>query len=299
MSNDPPTPKKSNPFRRAVLHGLGVVLPPLLTIVLFIWAWAQIDNYVLKPVESLLHTAISTYGMPKIHANKPADTNYSPVGTGEHRAWIPSFVIQTVQDKKAAGSKLPETARGYYDRYIRLNYLRRDLVIPVFLSVFVLLLYLAGKLLALGIGRFFVGLFERLIDRLPVIRNVYSSVKQVTDFAFKERETPEFSAVVAVEYPRKGIFSIGFVTGSGMKDIMEHAGEPILSVLMPTSPMPATGFTISVRKSETVDLDISIDQAIQYVVSCGVVVPDHQQWERIEERMTNAVANIEESAESA
>lgn len=61
-----------------------------------------------------------------------------------------------------------------------------------------------------------------------------------------------------------------------MLDIRRAAGEPVLSVLMPTSPMPATGFTISIPKSETVDLDITIDQAIQYCVSCGVVVPDHQ-----------------------
>ena len=62
-----------------------------------------------------------------------------------------------------------------------------------------------------------------------------------------------------------------------MLDIRSAANEPVLSVLMPTSPMPATGFTITVRKSETVDLDITVDEAIQYVVSCGVVIPAHQQ----------------------
>ena len=70
---------------------------------------------------------------------------------------------------------------------------------------------------------------------------------------------------------------MGFVTGEGMTDIRDAAGEPILTVLMPTSPMPATGFTISVAKSETIDLNISIDQAVQFCISCGVVIPDHQQ----------------------
>ena len=66
------------------------------------------------------------------------------------------------------------------------------------------------------------------------------------------------------------------MTGESMKGISEATGEPVLSVLMPTSPMPATGFTITVRASETIDLNISVDQAIQFVVSCGVVVPSHQ-----------------------
>lgn len=77
---------------------------------------------------------------------------------------------------------------------------------------------------------------------MPIIRNVYSSVKQVTDFAFNDSEI-QYTRVVAVEYPRKGIWSMGFVTGESLMDIRKAAGEPMLSVLMPTSPMPATGFT--------------------------------------------------------
>ena len=97
----------------------------------------------------------------------------------------------------------------------------------------------------------------------------------MTDFVFTERDI-EFTRVVAVQYPREGIWSVGFVTGESMLTMQNVAAEPVLSVLMPTSPMPATGFTITVRKSETIDLDITIDQAIQFVVSCGVVVPASQ-----------------------
>ena len=80
--------------------------------------------------------------------------------------------------------------------------------------------------------------------------------------------------MVAVEYPRKGAWSVGFVTGESLLTIRGAAHEAVVSVLMPTSPVPGTGFTITVRKSETIDLDIPIDQALQFVVSCGVVVPD-------------------------
>jgi len=145
--------------------------------------------------------------------------------------------------------------------------------------VFVLVLYLLGKFLAIGIGRFFWGLFERGIGSLPLVRNVYSSVKQVTDLMFNEHEL-EYTRIVAVEFPSKGIWSIGFVTGESLNDIRAAANEPVLAVLIPYSPLPITGATITVRKSETIDLNITVDQAFQFVVSCGVVVPPHQMFSR-------------------
>ncbi|MCS5629417.1 MAG: DUF502 domain-containing protein, partial [Pirellulaceae bacterium] len=127
------------------------------------------------------------------------------------------------------------------------------------------------------VGRGMFNLFEKIINRIPLIRNVYSSVKQVTDFIVGDREQEmEFNQVVAVQYPSQGIWSIGFVTGTTLRTLHEEHGEPFVSVLMPTSPMPATGFTISVPVSQTVSLNITMDQAIQFVVSCGVVVPRSQ-----------------------
>ena len=91
----------------------------------------------------------------------------------------------------------------------------------------------------------------------------------------------QYSRVVAVEYPRKGIWSLGLVTGESMLDIRSAANEPILSVLIPTSPMPVTGYTVTIRKSEALDLNITIDQAFQFIVSCGVVIPPQQLQEAL------------------
>lgn len=328
-------PKKSKPhFRRFVLRGLGVVMPPLLTIVLFIWAWTTIDGYVLRPIENLMAwTAASV--MADVHSEIPKDiepdmvsvvdsqgkrvppetveqlTNHSGQIAGAAslqgwrvksfthegttfvpitgKKWIPQGVYDTV--KADPGDLKIETATSgdIYNRYVRDTYLKRWITIPTFLSVFVTLLYLFGKFIAAGMGRMFWNGVEALIHRLPVIRNVYSSVKQVTDFVFSEREI-EYTRVVAVQYPRKGVWSIGFVTGESMIDIRSAANEAVLSVLMPTSPMPATGFTITVRKSETIDLNITIDQAIQFVVSCGVVVPAQQQQNEISGKISAAIA---------
>jgi uncharacterized membrane protein len=114
--------------------------------------------------------------------------------------------------------------------------------------------------------------FERVITRLPFVRNVYSSVKQVTDFVFSEREI-EYTRVVAVEYPRKGIWQLAFVTGETLLDVSAAANEATLTVFFPCSPMPFTGFTATVKRSETLDLNVTTEQAIQYLVSCGVVSP--------------------------
>jgi uncharacterized membrane protein len=129
---------------------------------------------------------------------------------------------------------------------------------------------LLGKFIAIGVGGYFAHLIESVIRRLPVVRNVYSAAKQISDFLFSEREF-KFTRIVAVEHPRKGIWSVGFVTGEGLPEVRQSVDEPLVTVLIPYSPLPITGCTIIVRKSECIDLDITFDQACEYIVSCGVV----------------------------
>ncbi len=86
----------------------------------------------------------------------------------------------------------------------------------------------------------------------------------------------QFNRVVAIEYPRKGAWSLGFVTGEGLADIRTAANELVLNVFVPSSPMPLTGWTLILPKSEVIDLDMTIDQACQFLISCGVVVPQQQ-----------------------
>jgi uncharacterized membrane protein len=286
-------PAPRGTFRRAVLRGLGVVMPPLLTLVLFIWAWNAIENYVLRPLETGIRYGVvwnfkdirSVVPPGAILADKQKPMGgftyngvvYVPDSTGSR--YLPQYVVGYVTenlDRLDPYQPLPATATAYWHRYVELRYLPRTIVVPVFLILFLAVLYFLGRIFTHGLGRWLLTQFDGFINRLPVVSNVYGSVKQVTDFVFSDREI-EFNRVVAIEYPRKGIWSIGFVTGQSMIDISAAANEPVLSVLMPTSPMPMTGFTVTVRKSEALDLNITIDQAIQFVVSCGVVVPAVQQ----------------------
>ena len=297
-----PTAARTNPFRKAFLRGLGILMPPLLTLFLLLWAWNLIETYVLVPVENLAEASIpwlSRDVAPEIpdQLKDPAtgefndDTRISREG---------NEVVSYHYDNRVYTRSGNGTWVGYYPReYVRKKYLSRQTTLPPFVAGLILVCYLLGKFVAAGVGHMIVGFFDRLMLQLPLISNVYSAVKQVTDFVFVEREI-EFNRVVAVEYPRRGVWSVGFVTGESMIDIRTVADEPVLSVLMPTSPMPVTGFTITVLKSEAVDLNISVDQAIQFVVSCGVVVPPHQQIldnSHIAGRVTDALASHVRDAE--
>ena len=269
------------PFRRAVWRGLGVVLPPLLTIVILFWIGNTVKQYAYEPVKFAARELIYLR-VADIRTNLPDDDLTTPQAITDDGVfmrvdgnyYIPAEVEATVRQNRD-GRTLPETASDIYRRYVEIRYLKPYLFIPAFLSVFILLLYLLGKFMAIGVGHFFVRLFEKFIARLPLVRNVYSSVKQVTDLMFSEHEI-QYTRIVAVEFPCKGIWSIGFVTGESMLDIRAAANEPVVAVLIPYSPLPITGATITVRKSETIDLNITVDQAFQFVVSCGVVVPPQQ-----------------------
>jgi len=299
MASSKPTPaKKPKPgirgggFRRAILRGLGVVLPPLLTIVVLIWAWSTIESYVLTPIESWVRwgivaniedtkTEIPAEAQPTLTTRRTEGFTYEgiryvPDPTG--RRYLPEDVKRLVDQRLGDFGPFvsaPSSANAYWHRYTQLRYLQRRFVVPIFLICFTTALYFLGRIVTIGLGRWVLQGFERAILGTPFVSKVYGSVKQVTDFAFSERDI-EFNRVVAIQYPREGIWSIGFVTGNSMKGIADFTGEPMLSVLMPTSPMPMTGFTVTVKKSEAVDLDLTIDEAIQFVVSCGVVVPSQQ-----------------------
>ena len=294
--DNPGSKRSARPIRTAVLRGLTVVLPPLLTIVIFIWIAGTIQQYVLEPVRVLTRDVVvwvtadirTLKELPaaererqQMAASDPESARqvdhlleYQQIANGGKEQYIPRSVYDHVMEHRRVES-MPGTAKEIYRRYVELRYLQPYQIIPYFLCGFILVLYLLGKFMAAGVGRFFWGTFERGITRVPFVRKVYSSVKQVSDFLLSDREV-QYSRVVAVEWPRKGIWCMALVTGSSLKEVRSAAGEEVLSVLVPTSPMPATGFTVTVKKSETVELDITIDEAIQFIVSCGVVVPPGQ-----------------------
>ena len=143
------------------------------------------------------------------------------------------------------------------------------------------IIWLAGFMVATYIGKALFRRLDRTYRRIPLIRVVYPALKQVSDF-FLARRSVRFSRVVAIEYPRRGIFSIGFITGDGLSQITAKNGEQLMTVFVPSSPTPITGYTVFVRRSEVISLNLSVDEAIKLVVSAGVIVPDREQLQALD-----------------
>ena len=202
------------------------------------------------------------------------DEVYVPIGDHERSVPYVDYALVAVHVRL---NEMPRTVVGLYMKAATHKHFHGVFGISAFaVSISIVLLYYLGRLVTSRLGAWgFQRVESVFLQRLPVISNVYSSVKQVTDFLFSER-TIEYNRVVAIEYPRRGIWSVGFVTGESMLEMTAAAGEPLISVLVPTSPMPVTGYTMNVPKKEVLDLDITIDQAFQYCLSCGVLVPPNQ-----------------------
>jgi uncharacterized membrane protein len=129
-----------------------------------------------------------------------------------------------------------------------------------------------GAFLASFIGRSLWHFFERTFTRVPLINSVYPHIKQITDFLLTRRDL-SLNKVVAIQYPRAGVWSVALVTGSGIKKIVDAHKREFLTVFVPTSPTPFTGYVIMTPKDETIELDMTIEEALRFTVSGGVITP--------------------------
>lgn len=174
--------------------------------------------------------------------------------------------------------QIPTSTRAVYMEYVANKYFRSLFHLSLLTVVLIIfILYFTGQFVSARLGSWMVKVTEdQVLGRLPVVRNIYGSAKQVTDFLFSENQAIDYSRVAAIQYPRKGVWSIGFVTGESMMQISVGSGEPCVTVLIPSSPAPMTGYTVNVPKSEVLDLNITVEQAMQFCISCGVLSPPHQ-----------------------
>jgi uncharacterized membrane protein len=136
-------------------------------------------------------------------------------------------------------------------------------------------LTLVGMLTAGLAGRTLVRLGERLLARMPVVRSVYSTLKQIFETVLAQ-SSRSFREVVLIEYPRRGLGAIGFVTGPTRGEIQARSEEELVNVFLPTTPNPTSGFLLFVPKKDLIRLDMSIEDGIKLVISGGIVGPTHR-----------------------
>ena len=134
------------------------------------------------------------------------------------------------------------------------------------------ILLLVGAITSNFIGRRLLLWSDRVFNRIPVVRSIYSGVKQVSDTLFSESGNA-FRTAVLVQWPRADVWTIGFVTGTPGGDVANHLPGDFLSVYVPTTPNPTGGYFVMLRKSDCIELRMSVDEALRYVISMGVVAP--------------------------
>jgi uncharacterized membrane protein len=157
------------------------------------------------------------------------------------------------------------------------------------LLIMLAFLTLVGMLTAGLAGRTLVRMGERLLSRMPVIRSVYSTLKQIFETVLAQK-SGSFREVVLVEYPRRGLGAIGFVTGPTGGEIQARSKDELVNVFLPTTPNPTSGFLLFVPKNDLVHLDMTIEEGIKLVISGGIVTPSMEQERERAAALTGAQA---------
>lgn len=141
------------------------------------------------------------------------------------------------------------------------------------LIVAILLTCAIGHLARYYIGKKMILTVERIMLKIPLLNKIYSTVKQINE-AFTSSKKSSFKQVVLVEFPRKGVYSIGFITGESRDLLKEITEEKVVNVFVPTTPNPTTGFLIMVPEKELIKLDMSIQNGIKIIISLGSITPE-------------------------
>lgn len=141
------------------------------------------------------------------------------------------------------------------------------------LLIIVVLLTLIGALTAGWAGRTIIRISDQILSQMPVIRSIYSATKQIFETVLAQKSN-SFREVVLIEYPRRGIWSIAFVSGQTTGEIPAIADDEMLNVFVPTTPNPTSGFLLFVPRAETRRLDMTVEEAFKMVVSLGIITPD-------------------------
>lgn len=280
-------------FKRFFGRGLGILLPSIVTLWLLWQAFVFVFNNVAEPINRGLRV-MSIRATPMLYHEDDRPSWFTVT---------PDQIANRALARRRDG--LAELSESALERDIRLNQFRDEWNKRWYLDglgfvVAIILIYLAGLLLGNYLGRQAYGRVEKLIAKIPGFKQVYPHVKQVVDLIFGENSTMKaFRETVLVQYPREGAWSLGFVTGSAFSEVRDATGGETATVFIPTSPTPMTGFVINVPRSEVITMDISIDQALRFIITAGVLTPEHV--EPVVERpgRVPAIARAHEAAERA
>ncbi|KKM08602.1 hypothetical protein SY88_23050 [Clostridiales bacterium PH28_bin88] len=136
------------------------------------------------------------------------------------------------------------------------------------------LVLLAGMVATNVIGKRLIAFMEHLVNRIPLVKSIYGATKQIID-AFSLQTSNAFQRVALVEYPRQGVYAVGFVTGNGMGEVQEKTAEEVINIFVPTTPNPTSGMLVLVPRKDVTFLEMSVEDGLKLIISGGVVTPKY------------------------
>jgi uncharacterized membrane protein len=179
-------------------------------------------------------------------------------------SWLIDFVDSRI---------VPLIPLRYNPDYYFNKYLGYEIGIPgLGLVVLIVFITLVGAMTAGFLGRFVIRLGENMLNRMPVVRSIYGASKQILETVLRQQSNA-FRQAVLVEYPRRGIWAIGFITGRTEGEVQNLISDDLINIFLPTTPNPTSGFLLFVPREDLILLDMSVEEAIKMVISGGIVTP--------------------------
>ncbi len=237
----PPTIRER--YRSAFLKGVATLLPTILTVYILLWTWSFVEGNIGEPLNAAIKAQLKATAAGREVAVRLLDLN-------------PELLRP---DRRAEFDAAVEEA---FPRWLGL-------------AAAVVLCFTVGFFIASFVGRRAWAALEGWFVRLPVIRAIYPSAKQITEFFIKHEEGParQFSRVCFVPFPTPDQWTIGFVMSEGFRGVDEVVGKRHVNVFIPWAPTPVTGFVLLVPEDQVHPIDLSVDEALKFYVTAGLVVP--------------------------
>lgn len=276
-------------FRRFFGRGLTIVLPSVLTLWILWYAAGFLFRNIAEPINSGIRAATIRLAPELMPASRlPGWYRVNAEQVARARAERERVGLSALPDDRLESDLRRRQFKEFWDGHWYLQ--ASGLVVAI------VLIYLSGRLLGGYIGRKVYARLERLIGRVPGFKQVYPHVKQLVDMVMGDKPM-SFKRVVMVEYPRAGIWSLGLVTSSSIRVVRDRGGGgPVLTIFIPSTPTPFTGFTINVSAEQVIDVPMSIDEAIRFVLTGGVLIPEHQANEPLSPEVRELAAKMASEA---
>jgi len=305
------SPGEEKPKKSIFLRGVITILPAVLTLFILVTAVRFVQDYIITPVNTTIYwllegNALGWKVLAKLEIDplqmEFLDTSALPEEVtkvlSKYQPWDPEYKnsIQAYREPHLG------FFRDLHELAIEPELLRKKVSMVVHPAVgalmSLLVVVLLGYFTSGFIGRRVIGLVDRTAQTVPIIRSVYPYTKQLVQFFASETDF-DFNTVVAAPYPSEGVWAIAFVTSSGLKTVHDALEARYVTIFVPTSPMPATGFTVFIREDRLIPLPISVDEALRVTVSAGVLIPSSETVEDLEESLVQLGAELQGPSEEA